>query len=203
MGYSGARAAGMNRAAGDSKAELRGQVRKEIAALPDSYIADSDNGLFIQVTSMDAFTKARNIMMYCSVEREPDTRAIANAAFSAGKTVAFPFCYRGGEMDARIVRSIDELSPAMLGIPAPPGAAPVIAPGDLDLVLVPALAFDRAGYRLGYGGGYYDRYLIGIPAVTIGLARKLLIRASLPREPHDIAVEYVVTECGIEKHKGE
>jgi 5-formyltetrahydrofolate cyclo-ligase len=85
----------------------------------------------------------------------------------------------------------------MLNIPAPPDTAPIIAPEELDLVIVPALAYDSAGYRLGYGGGYYDRYLHDIPAFTVGLARERLIVGELPTEQHDIAVKCVVTEDAV------
>ena len=176
------------------KAELRRHVIEETAGLPDDYIADSDRGLFLKVMSLREFSTANKIMIYHSVNREPDTLEIVRAAFSAGKTVAFPFCYRGGLMQARIVSCLSELRPAALGIPAPPDTAPVIAPEELDLIIVPALTYDKAGYRLGYGGGYYDRYLSGISAFTVGLARERLIKDELPREPHDIAVKCVVTE---------
>ena len=183
------------------KSELRKQITEEIAALPDEYIAASDNGLLLRVTSLKEYITARNIMIYCSVKREPDTRAIANAALAMGKTIAFPYCFRGGIMRAHVVSSLDELRPAMLGIPAPPDTAPVIKPEDLDLVIVPALTYDKSGYRLGYGGGYYDRYLYGIPAFTVGLARSRLLKDKLPREPHDIAVKCLVTECLVENQR--
>jgi len=97
-------------------------------------------------------------------------------------------------MHARIVKGLDRLHPAMLGIPAPPETAPIMPPDEIDLIIVPALAYDTKGYRLGHGGGYYDRYLFGIPAYTVGLARERLIKAELPRQPHDIAVRCVITE---------
>ena len=176
------------------KAELRKVLRERIALLPGNYITKSNTALSLRVTLMPEFSVARNIMMYYSVEREPDTLEIAKIALSKGKTVAFPFCYRGGIMQARIVNSLSQLKPAMLGIPAPPENAPVIAPEDLDLVIVPALTYDKDGFRLGYGGGYYDRYLYEINALTIGLARERLIMDRLPRERHDIAVNRVITE---------
>ena len=179
------------------KAELRRQIKEEIAALPGDYISASDNGLLLRITTMTEFSAARNIMIYFSVEKEPDTREIAKNALSTGKTVAFPYCYRGGIMQARIVKSLDELRPAMLGIPAPPVTAPIIEPEYLDLVIVPALTYDRSGYRLGYGGGYYDRYLHELPVYTVGMARERLMKDELPRESHDIAVKCLVTECGI------
>jgi len=180
-----------------NKDELREILRAEITALPDEYIAESNKGLFLRAVSLNEFISARNIMIYHSVEREPDTISIIEAALSAGKTVAFPYCFRGGKMQARAVRDLTELRPAMLGIPAPADTAPVIAPEELELVIVPALTYDRSGYRLGYGGGYFDRFLSVIPAYTVGLARERLIRDKLPTEPHDIAVKCVITESGI------
>ena len=179
------------------KSELRIRLREEIAALPDDYISVSNEGILVRVLAMREFKAARNIMAYHSVEKEPDTLELVDYALSMGKSVAFPFCYRGGVMEARAVNSLSELRPAMLGIPAPPDTAPIVAPEELDLVIVPALAYDRAGYRLGYGGGYYDRFLSGIPAFTVGLARERLIKDDLPAEAHDVAVSCVVTECRI------
>ena len=180
-----------------SKSELRKCISEEISNLPDDYVSDSDWGLFLRVTSLKEFAEARSVMIYHSVKREPDTLRIANFALEAGKTVAFPYCFKGGAMQARAVHSLSELNPAMLGIPAPPDKAPIIAPGDLELVIVPALAFDATGHRIGYGGGYYDRYLNGIPAFTVGLARDWLMKRELPKEAHDIAVKCVATENAI------
>ena len=176
------------------KAELRMQISDEISALPDSYIFASDEGVFRRFLSLDEFDGARNIMMFHSVKKEPSTIEIAKTALSMGKTVAFPLCYRGGIMEARIVTNLAELRPAMLGIPAPPDTAPAISPEELDLIIVPALAFDKRGYRLGYGGGYYDRYLSGIPAFTVGITRERLVKDELPTQAHDIAVDCIVTE---------
>jgi len=177
-----------------SKNELRKLVREKIAILPDSYISASNTEISSRVTSLREFACARNILMYCSVEREVDTFEITKAALLADKTVAFPYCYRGGVMQARIVADISELRPSMLGIPAPPDSSSVIAPEDLDLVIVPALVYDRTGFRLGYGGGYYDRFLAGTNAYKAGLARERLIMDKLPRESHDIAVDCIITE---------
>jgi len=176
------------------KAEMRKQLREEIAALPDDYIADSDNGLLLGITALKEFIASRNIMIYCSVEREPGSREIIKAALSMKKTVALPYCYRGGIMQARVINNLDELRPAMLGIPAPPDAAPVLVPEELDFIVVPALTYDMMGYRLGYGGGYYDRYLSGVRAFKAGLARERLLKEALPREDHDIAVDCIITE---------
>ena len=178
----------------EQKAKLRQQISEGISALSDEYIAASDEGIYLSVASTDIFAKARNIMIYYSVKREPATLKLASTALSMGKTVAFPLCYRGGIMQARAVLSLDDLLPAMLGIPAPPDTSPLIAPDELDLIIVPALTYDIRGFRLGYGGGYYDRYLMGISAYTIGIGRERLIKERLPTDTHDIAVNCVATE---------
>ena len=178
----------------DIKKQLRNSVREEIAALPEDYIKSSNDGIFKRLLSLDEYMNAKSILLYHSIDREPDTIAIANAALEAGKTVAFPYCYSGGKMEARIIDNLNQLTPAILGIPAPPDNAPVIAPDDLDLIIVPALLFDTSGYRLGYGGGYYDRYLSELSAFTVGITRHRLLRSDVPTEPHDVAVNCLITE---------
>ena len=178
------------------KNELRRLVQGKIAALPEEYIAASNEGITRQIKQLPEFDRAQKILIYHSVGREPDTLSIVKALFDAGKTVAFPYCYRGGIMDAKVVSSLDELRPAVLGIPAPPDTAASLRPEELDLIIVPALTYDRDGFRLGYGGGYYDRYLTKTGAFTAGITRERLMRCVLPREPHDIAVKCLITENG-------
>ena len=178
------------------KNELRRQVREEIDALPGSYIDESNDGIFHILTALDEFIHARSIMMYYSVGREPETIRLAQTALDMGKKVVFPYCYLGGRMEARAVKSLDELVPAMLKIPAPTDASALVKPEGIDLIIVPALTYDRGGFRLGYGGGYYDRYLCDISAFTVGIARERLLKIELPREAHDVAVHCLVTENG-------
>jgi len=180
-----------------SKTEYRKRLHKEIAALSDEYVAESDDLLFSRVTALEEYVAAQRVMLFYSIKRETDTIGIAEDALAAGKTVAFPYCYRGGIMEARIVSSLDELEESMLGIPAPPETAQILAPEEIDLIIVPALAYDIEGYRVGYGGGYYDRFLKKTNAFTVGLARERLIMKSAPKEAHDIAVNCVVTEANV------
>ena len=176
------------------KTALRKLVRAEIAALPADYIAQSDTGIYYNIITLREFHDAKAILFYNSVGREPDTARLAALALEMGKTVAFPYCHGDGIMDARVVKDLGELVPALMGIPAPPEGAPVLPRAALDLIIVPALAFDAAGYRLGYGGGYYDRYLAGCGVFTIGLAREKLLKDAVLREEHDVAVACLVTE---------
>jgi 5-formyltetrahydrofolate cyclo-ligase len=82
-------------------------------------------------------------------------------------------------------------------IPEPDDAAPRLEPCPGDLILVPALTFDRNGYRLGQGGGYYDRFLSAHDLFSVGLARDVLLLDDVPRESHDQCVSCLVTESCI------
>ena len=177
-----------------SKSEWRRRTQMEIAALPEDYILTSDEKIYFLVTQQTEFISARNIFIYHSVKKEPDTHRIMRAAISMGKTVALPYCCNGGIMEARIIGSLEVLRPSIHQIPAPPDTAQLLAPEELDLVIVPALTYDLDGYRLGQGGGYYDRYLTKTSAFTIGLTRERLIQEKLPRAPHDIPVSSIITE---------
>jgi len=181
---------------GVSKEQLRKIIREEISALPEEYIAASNQGIFKNVMTLDEFISARSIFIYYSIEKEPATLELAQQALEMGKTVAFPLCYRDGIMDARIVNNFTDFSTSVsiIGIPSPPITAPIIQPEELDLILVPALAFDSRGFRLGLGGGYYDRYLSNLPAYTVGLARGRILKDEIPSEPHDVPVKCIVSE---------
>ncbi len=100
-------------------------------------------------------------------------------------------------MTAREILDLNGLAAGAMGIPEPAGLPPVIRKEDIDLVIVPGLAFDKAGYRLGYGGGYYDRYLSGLSLRTIGLCPEQRLLSDIPRETHDQKVQMLITETRI------
>ena len=86
---------------------------------------------------------------------------------------------------------------AAFGIEEPSTDCSLMAKEDVDLVLTPAVAYDEQGFRMGFGGGYYDRWLPGCPGVRIGLCRERVLQKNVPVEPHDAQVDKVVTERGI------
>ena len=97
-------------------------------------------------------------------------------------------------MEARLYRGMSRLSPGAFGIPEPDPDCPVVKVEDLSMILVPGLCFDLRRFRLGHGGGYYDRYLAGFSGLTVALCRDRLLFPSLPTEPHDRAVDLLLTE---------
>ena len=100
-------------------------------------------------------------------------------------------------LDHHAVRGPDELTPGPFGIAEPRPSCPTVAPAALDVILVPGVAFDRAGGRLGYGGGFYDRFLAACTGPRLGLAFALQLVACVPREAHDLPLAVLVTEAEV------
>ncbi len=176
------------------KKELRQQLVADINALPEEYIKESNEGLFNRMIELPAFKEARVIFTYYSFRREPDTLKLIDYTLKAGKTVTFPVCFKGGVMEARAVSSVSELAPSSYGLMEPSESTRVFTPEELDFIIVPALAYDRQGYRLGWGGGYYDRFLVRTNAFKAGVARERLLREKLPHDKYDVPVDCIVTE---------
>ena len=176
------------------KADLRKQWMARESGLTKSYIAKSNAGIIRNLFSLEAFQRAETVLFFYSVWSEPDTHEMIRRAFDLGKTVALPKTYPKGVMTARKIEGFDELITSGFGIPEPAESSSLIAPDDLDFIVVPAVAFDRDGYRLGHGAGYYDRYLSCASAFACGVAREKMLVPRVPREKHDIRVSCIVTE---------
>jgi 5-formyltetrahydrofolate cyclo-ligase len=181
----------------EEKRELRRALKAAVAAFGEEYIVSSDGAIYEALTALPEFVSSGTILFYYSVNREPDTLRAMEYALRLGKTVCLPESLPQGVMNARRIRSLRELAPKRYGIPAPPDTAEFIQPEALDMIVVPAAAFDGEGRRLGQGGGYYDRYLPRAGgAVKIGLARGALILRRVPAEEFDVRVDGIVTDSG-------
>ena len=144
------------------------------------------------------YAAADSLLLYSPLAGEVDIRPVIRRALAEGKRVALPRCGAEGEMTFYEVRSLDELHPGSFGILEPDADASRQVERDAGaLCLLPGLAFDRAGGRLGYGMGYYDRYLTGYPGVKIGAVYSALLMEQLPRDCYDLPVDIVVTEKGV------
>lgn len=176
------------------KKRLRIALTEETQSLPDAYIAQSDRGIRESLLALDAWKQARVVFIYVSVGRESDTRDMIAFALAEGKTVAVPRCLKEGAMEARVIHSLNDLRDGRFGIPEPDVNAKLLPPDTLDLIVVPCIAADRQGYRLGHGGGYYDRYLAQAQCPTICLCRERLLQTALPHAKHDIPMGIVLTE---------
>jgi len=176
------------------KADLRKQLMGHEAGLTKNYITESNAGIIRNLFSLEEFQRSETVLFFYSIWSEPDTHEMIRRAFDLGKTVALPKTYPKGIMTARKIEGFDGLTPTRFGIPEPAESAPLIKPNELDFIVVPAVAFDREGYRLGHGAGYYDRYISCANAFACGVAREKMLVPRVPREKHDIRVKCIVTE---------
>jgi 5-formyltetrahydrofolate cyclo-ligase len=131
-----------------------------------------------------------------AVQGEVATRGIVRRALAEGKTVVCPRVrWKPRGLDSFVIASLDELVESRRGLWEPdPGRNDPIASSELDIVLVPGLAFDRRGWRIGFGAGLYDRFLSGVDTARVALAFSLQLVDSLPVESHDEPVDWIVTE---------
>lgn len=136
------------------------------------------------------------VLGYCSAGSEVETGGVIAALRDQGCEVLLPRMERERALSTRLFRSGDALIRGSYGIEEPSKHALQLPPQKIDVVLLPGLAFDRKGRRLGYGAGYYDRFLPRLrkDCVKIGLCFALQIFDEIPHEPHDVQVDYLVDE---------
>ena len=141
------------------------------------------------------YQDAERVMLYLSIGHEVDTKRLLAHAFSAGKRVFVPRCLPNGIMDAVEIFGQDDLQTGMYGILEPKSQLPKGSPHELDLIVVPGVAFDRMKNRLGRGKGYYDRFLEQADhAKTIGICRNDRVFDAVPVDAHDRKMDAVITE---------
>ena len=157
-----------------------------------------DEKINLAATSLVSFRYAETVLLYAPLADEIDVRIIAETAWARGKEVAFPLCDpETRNMTYHIVSSFDELEEGTYGIMEPRADAPKFDGSRPAVCFIPALLFDRAGYRVGYGKGYYDRFLHRFGGSKIGLVYSDFILARVPRGKFDLAVDLLVCENGV------
>lgn len=145
---------------------------------------------------LPAIEKAQSILFYVSMPGEVDTSAMIKKALQLGKRVALPIVEQNQrKLIPTLITSMEDVRKGAYGIDEPPlDPHKELNVMDLDAVVVPGLAFDKAHYRLGRGAGYYDRFLSTLPdkAVTIGLAFDFQLTDSLPTQAHDMRLQMII-----------
>ena len=188
------------------KSSLRSNYLSVRATIPTVNRASSDAAIRSSLLGFDIFADANLVLTYVSFGPEVDTRSLIKELLEAGRRVAVPRVNRTEHtMDFCEISSLDELAPGTMGILEPPADAPAL--NTLDMVgsvcLVPGLVFDGAGHRVGYGGGYYDRFLAFYPGDKIGMARTTMLSSNpLPVGAYDIPVDFIATVSGIWNCRG-
>lgn len=176
---------------------LRKEIRAKIESLDSEYCIQADRDIFKQVTELEAYKQGKAIFCFVGTKREIDTAPIINHALSLGKQVAVPKCRSKGIMDARLIQSLSDLRVGFYGIMEPDEYAPCLGPEKVDLAIIPCLSCSSSGKRLGYGGGYYDRYLEHVTGLKAVICRRQIMRDDIPVEDHDQDVDLVICEENI------
>ncbi len=143
------------------------------------------------------------VLLYVAVRGEIDLSPLAEELASRGTPLAYPRTERGGVMTFHIKDPAAPLTVGRYGIPEPPAHAPAPHITPRTVCLVPALAYDEYGYRIGYGGGYYDRFLKEFCGISIGIAEAVPNGIAIPRDPFDLPVMYLADPHGVRTPKTE
>ncbi len=188
------------------KNELREEYIAKRDLLDETVKAENDEKMCSLFTSLVTFRYADTVLLYVPMRNEINVLPIAQKAFEAGKKVGFPCCYpENRTMEFRIVGSLDELTEKdSYGIAEPSKECEIY---DIQsnrtpaVCIVPAVVYDVKGYRIGYGRGYYDRYLSAFNGTKAGLIYSDFIIPQVPRGRYDLAVDVLITEKGVKALK--
>ncbi len=178
-----------------TKAQLRAQYKATRNAIPAEAQARASQRICSAVAALDTYRRAEILLLYAKTGSEVDLLPLFEQAKKDGIPCAFPRCISKGIMEFYHVDTLAELAEGAFGIMEPRADRPPVTDLSGALMLVPAIAYDADGYRLGYGGGYYDRFLAAHPTLkTVGVTYAACLTSTLPRGEFDKAVNTVITE---------
>ena len=187
-----------------TKQTIRAEMSARVKNLSPVYCREADEAICRWVIQSAQYQEAKTIFCYVGKKQEIDTMAILRTALRDGKTLTVPLCMpEKGVMEARRIGGLGDLVSGRYGILAPKLDCPAVSPEELDLVIVPCCTGNAKGQRLGFGGGYYDRYLPKTGCPTMLLCRRHLLTEEIPLEDHDLKMDYLVTERGVMSCKAE
>lgn len=183
------------------KRAMRYSLKRQRDGLSPARRARGDALIARRLLALQEFKDADVVLTYLSFGSEADTRGIISAAWDANKAVAIPRCVPGVRlMRWYRVNNLEGLERSAFGVEEPPPIQEneqALNTGERMLAIVPALTFDAAGYRLGYGGGYYDTFLAGFSGVSVGICMEELasddLRGAGVVASHDLPVQIVIT----------
>lgn len=188
----------------NAKQELRKKILAVRRGMSPEEVAAGSAKLAEHICSWPVYQAAKNVMLYLAMPDEPHMDKVISHALAAGKTLCVPHMRETrGLMDAAIITNLDDLVVGQFNLLTPnPATLKLLDPSELDLIIVPGVAFDKEGRRLGMGAGYYDRFLLkAVKTELIGAAWAAQILDKVPTDEHDRPVNYLVTEEGIFKRR--
>lgn len=180
---------------------VKAQLRKELKAKRKS-IADKserDRKISDNLLSFELYKKAETVLFFAALDDEINIDACIKTAIESGKRVALPVCTdKNGNMKFFYINSLSDIKTGFFGVREPDvDFCDEIKDFSSSICIVPAIAYDKKGFRLGYGKGYYDRFLKNYTSHSIGLCYNELIKDELPIGEYDIPVDYIICENGV------
>ncbi len=182
-----------------TKSQLRREYRARRAALSATEKQRLDAQIASEFLKLSEYQNANTILFYLSLPQEIDTTPLLLKAWADGKRTAVPRCISGtSDMEYYLIRSMDDVSIGSFSIREPvPARCEKLSGFPADtLCIVPGFCFSKHHYRVGYGGGYYDRFLADYTGLSAGLCYHDFLRESLPTDTFDVPVDILLTECG-------
>ncbi len=185
----------------ERKDRLRSQYKKLRAEISAEARAARDESICQSALALVSFRYADIVLLYAPMEQEINILPIAEAALKKGKKIAFPRCDAASRtMQYHFVQSLSDLTVSTYGIREPDAALPIYDQSvhtDSAVCFIPGLVYDQHGYRLGYGKGFYDRYLSGFHGCRIGVIYSDCIIPEVPRGRYDIRADILLTEKNV------
>ena len=181
---------------------IRDQILKSKEEIDKINLKSYSDSIINQLYNTNYYKKAKTIMTFISFGAEVDTHDFIKTSIRNNKRIVVPITVPATkELKLSEVLDFDELEIGFYDILTPKDKfIRYVDPSEVDLIIVPGVAFDRDGYRIGYGGGYYDRFLSKLDHITkISLAFDMQFIDKVPREDFDIPVDYIITEKEIIK----
>lgn len=184
----------------EQKKLLRKVMLQKRKTLSDSEIAVKNSAITEKLLELEKVQSAELILPFVSARGEVGTREFISKCLEAGKTVAVPRCIDGSNMEFCVIHTFDDLEKGMYGIDEPKQHCEIIKAENAQnsVLIVPALCFNPDGYRLGYGKGYYDRFISRYKGYTVGVCYSEFMTDDIPVDEYDRCVDIVITE----KQKG-
>lgn len=178
-----------------NKSELRSQMKATLKTISDVDFNHQCERIYEQLFAQEEWLNAKTVALTISRGREINTHPILERTWRDGKRVVVPKCLpKTKGLQFRTLTSYDELEEVYFGLKEPiVEQTPKVESEAIDLIIVPGLLYDKKGYRIGFGGGYYDRFLANFQGHTVSLALNEQMKTELPHEPFDIPVHKIIT----------
>ena len=180
-----------------NKKELRKSIYEKRKKLSEGYQKEASQKILSLILQSDAYKKAQTLFTFVSMDGEVDTHSLIEQAWQDGKTVVVPRCESGGIMHAYPIQSWEDVKPRTWGILEPIDTIDPIPAKQIDLAIVPCCTCNEKGQRLGFGGGYYDRYLEHQSMIKMMICFHQLMTEAIPVNEQDVVMDIIVSEIGI------